>query len=227
MKIHHLLRTVLLLAVTFGVSSRGSEGTSRSVFHPEKKAHPADKLIIVGTVPHNIAIDLAVFWQTTVVNSECATMTPIGLYVPKQLNFPVRLEKRIGDRLTWITWRDLLSPGVCAWQLSAIEYKAHTSTALLAALPESSPWSRISFVCLRACAPNSAQTNDDPSEPVHQYCKFSFLRNTQATANPCVFERDGKIWTGSGTPGKSQHILRAGQHTVQFSLTDLEAGDSR
>jgi hypothetical protein len=226
MKSHYWLRAFPFLVASLGVLSRGSEGNSEGRIAPETKARPADKLVIVGTVPKNIAIDMATFWQTTVVNDECATLTPMGLYVPKQLNFPIRLVQRLDDRMTWITWRDLLSPGACKWQLSSIEYKADTSTGGLAALPKSSPWTRISFVCLRDCVPNSAQANDDPSEPVHQYCKFSLLRNTEAMINPCVFERNGRMWTGDGTPEKSQHILRANQHTVQFSLADLEAIDS-
>jgi hypothetical protein len=195
------------------------------------QSRPTDKLTIVGTLPRNIAIEMVAFWQTTVINKECATKIPVGQYLPehqympKQAIVPLQLEERVDEQATWVTWRDLLKPGACGWRLSSIEYKADTSMAGLSGLPQSSPWSRIAFVCLRGCVPNSAQTNDDSLEPAHQYCKFSLLRHNEAQFNPCIFESDGKMWTGDGKPGKSQHLLRSGQQNVRFALTDLEASE--
>jgi hypothetical protein len=203
-------RALLLLAASLWVSLPGVAGDAVPY---AIQSHPTDKLTVVGTLPKNIAIELAAFWQTTVVNDECATKIPVShylpehQYMPKQAIIPVTLQARVDDRATWVTWRDLLKPGECGWQLSSIEYKADTSMAGLSGLPKTSPWSRISFVCLRDCVPNSPQTNDDASEPVHQYCKFSLLRNKDGMWNPCIFESNGKMWLGGWNPWKiSTHI---------------------
>ncbi len=219
-------RATLLLAVCLSFSLPSLAGSAADY---AVRSRPTDKLTIVGHFPKNIAIELMAYWQTTVLNEECTLKTPVGRYLPGQQNLPkvaivpIRLKERVDDRATWVTWRDFLTPGVCGWQLSSIEYNADKLPAELSGLPKTRPTSRISFVCLRDCVPNSAQSNDDASEPVHQYCKFSLLRDINGMWNPCIFERDGKIWTGNGTPAKSQHILRAEQHDLVFTLTDLEA----
>ena len=208
---------LLLLALIVAFTLFAAVGCSQAALSYQMKPDPSDKIVIVGTVPKGIAIELTVFWQTTVVNDECAPKQPwpVGVRSPKQMNFPVRMERRSEDQVDWITWRDLLIPETCGWRLSSIEFKADRSKAELVAHTNASLWSRIAFVCLTDCVANSVRINDDDAKPVHLYCRFSILRRNDSKWNPCVF--------GSDASAKSQHILRSEQHAVRFSLTDLES----
>ena len=72
------------------------------------------------------------------------------------------------------------------------------------------------------CPANTANFNDDDSVPVHHFCKFSVIGDQRnGVMNACAFEADGKITPMQ--PVKHLHLLRPQQHTVRFTLTDVES----
>lgn len=191
---------------------------------------PSDKVVVVGTVPNGVNVELTASYWTTVFNDACAPRMrwPVGTRFARKSTFPVGLANRAGNQMTWIVWRDLLLSGSCGWQFASIEVKAdrvgefaaHVKTNLPNTIAGSAACLRSTDIDFPYC-PSTTRVNADDSIPVHMYCKFSLLgRNGGSSFNPCAFDNDGKIGVGPGE--KSIQLLQPGQHEVRFLLADLE-----
>jgi hypothetical protein len=197
---------------------------------PHEKSNPSDELEIIGTIPETVAIELSASWQTTVVNDDCAPKIgwPVNLRVPRHMSFPVRPTIRNGTQMIWVTWWDLLDPGKCGWKLRGIDFKADRSQASYAKNSASIADSRIAFVCFSAtniidgdCPTNSPRMNDDPSDPITQYCNFAVIGKYGGSVNPCIYGSDGKFAGASAKAFKGQHHLLPEQRRIQLILTDV------
>jgi hypothetical protein len=193
------------------------------------KSNPTNRISIVGTIPAELAIELTADWQATVVDDACAPKMgwPVGGRFPKHFSTAIKLESRNAGQATWVTWWDAVEPGRCSWQLIGINFRADRSATHFATHARSIAPSRIAFTCAAGCTGPYPRANDNESDPVEQYCKFSLLNGFDGTINPCAFSSDGTIAGAPTVNVKEQHILRPGQHLVRFFLTDLEEGRQR
>ena len=190
----------------------------------------SDKVVVIGTVPDGVIVELTASYWTTVFNDACAPRMrwPVGTRFARRLTVPVARANRAGNQMTWVVWRDFLQSGSCGWHFASIEVKtdhagefaAHVKTNLPNTVAASAACLRSSDIDSQDC-PSTIRVNADGSIPVHMYCKFSLLgRDGGSSLNPCAFDKDGKI--GVGPREKSIQSLQPGQHEVRFLLVDLE-----
>ena len=196
---------------------------------PERTAAPHQRLEIMGDIPQGIAVELSADWVATVINDTCAPKMgwPVDVRFPKHATFSIPIGSRSGGQATWITWWDLLVPGECGWQLTGLDLLEDKSASAMSAHAGGIAPSRLAFVCIRACVGDFPRANDNPSEPVLKYCKFSILKAGGIINNPCVYTSTGAFFGPNETPFKEQHMLRPGQHVIRFALTDVETVPAR
>jgi hypothetical protein len=208
-------------ALCLGIALMG--GCHKPLDSHDLQSNPSRRLSIVGTIPGDITVELTADWQATVVDDICAPKMgwPVGIRFPKHFSAPIPLASRDGSQLTWVTWWDAVKPGHCGWQLARIDLRADRSATFAEHVRSIAP-STIAFTCIASCPGPYPHANDNESEPVTQYCRFSVLHGQQGAVNPCSFSRGGTIAGPAAGTVKDQHILRPGQHMVQFYLTDLE-----
>jgi hypothetical protein len=196
---------------------------SRASPAPPMNTNPSDKVVVIGTIPRNVVIELTAVYMTTVVNDECAPKQrwASGMPQPIVVVYPVHLDERVGDHAAWTVLRDLLKPGECWWQLAKFLFEAAHSMPDLVSSKSQVSGTIVADVCLsaRECPQNTARINDDVSDPVRLLCKFSFQRDSNVRPD-CGY--------GIGTSDdihqiKFRHLLKPDQHNVQFIITDLES----
>jgi hypothetical protein len=149
---------------------------------------PIDEIRIDGTVREGPGVELAMTWQTTVGTEACTQEQhwPFKGRDPKTIQLPIEEHSRAGEQVEWIVWRDLVLPGVCGWQLSAVLFKADRSPADLKSHENDLLWDRLAFICLhcsetlaqdcqRTCVANTIRENDNAEEPVQKRCKLGSI----------------------------------------------------
>lgn len=193
---------------------------------PELNSSRHDRLLIFGTIPAHVEVELKAVWEATAESDQCMhTVAAAGgpIKFLRRESVPVQMVSSTGRERVWQTSRDHFLPGACGWKLREIIVFADRLDSGQSVNRRSNIQNRVAYVCRPTdkCDENNWAINDDNLKPVYRYCKFSVIRSLPAgsASNPCVFDWDKHRGKDSG---KSEHHLRSDQTDVRFVIVDLE-----
>jgi hypothetical protein len=215
------IRFLILISSFFPLFMPG-QARSFQLLGPSENPSRKDKIEVVGVVPDNVTVEVETTWETTTNFPGCRRLVPLVGSFPKVVYVPVQLGSQVGHQWSWTVWRDNFKTGNCGWQLREILTHSDKTVSGLPVSRSSNIPSRIAYVCRHNdnCEKDILK-NDDTSNPVHLYCKYSVLRNVPKNIfggiNPCAGWSEHR-----GTDGKLVHYLQPDQHQIGFIINDLE-----
>lgn len=189
---------------------------------PDDNPTPRDQIEVVGTIPDDVEAVLVEDWYTTNDSMFCQHMVGEAGFMPNHFAKRVKPISASPGKRSWLVWRDEVRSGHCGWALKQVVlYLDSKATGADPDRATNIPI-RVAYVCQTGenCS-NTWASNDDSDKPTYHRCKFAAISQLAAgeSRNPCAFFDEKARGTDLG---KYEHILRSGQHTIRFVITEVE-----
>lgn len=189
---------------------------------PNDNPMPSDEIKVIGTLPDDVEAVLVEDWDTTKDSIFCQHMVGEAGFMPDHFTKRAKPISASNGQRSWLVWRDEVESGYCGWALKqVVVYLDSKASGKNPDRPSNIP-TRVAYVCnIGEDCRNTWALNDDSDKPTYHRCNFASDSRLPfaSSSNPCALFDEKARGTDSG---KYEHILRSGQHTVRFVITEAE-----